>query len=148
MSNESKSKLLELQREMVEGCARGEFVEGMVNHYAEDVYQIELGDGTRKEGRAKIIADEEAFLKQVEKFHGCDIGSIAVASDDGNGNGVTIVEYTIKAEMKDGSKFWPQQVQVTEWKNGKVASLKFYYNPDFDASASCASGACAVEAVS
>jgi hypothetical protein len=129
--NIPKSDLLELQRTFVERCAKGEFVEVMEDYYAEDAYQIEKGDGTRREGRANMVAFEKEFLAQVETFHGCDIGAISVASDDGNGNGVTMAEYSIKAELKDGTKFWPEQVQVTEWKNGKIASLKYYYNASF-----------------
>jgi hypothetical protein len=74
---------------------------------------------------------EKDFLTKVKTFHGVDIGSIAVASDDGNGNGVTMAEYTIKAEMQDGTKFWPEQVQVSTWKDGKIVALSYYYNPNF-----------------
>lgn len=126
-----QSNLLEMQRTFVERCSKGEFVEVMQEYYAEDAYQIEMGDGTRRDGRDNMVAFEQEFLTTVETFHGCDIGSIAVASDDGNGNGVTMAEYTIKAELKDGSKFWPSQVQVSEWKDGKIISIKYYYNPNF-----------------
>ena len=126
-----KSDLLEMQRTFVERCAKGEFVEVMEDYYAEDAYQIEKGDGTRREGRANMVAFEKEFLTQVKEFHGVDIGPISVASDDGNGNGVTMAQYTIKAELKDGSKFWPEQVQVSEWKNGKIVALRYYYNPNF-----------------
>ena len=130
MSNHiPKSDLLEMQRTFVQRCAKGEFVEVMEDYYADDAYQIEKGDGTRREGRANMVAFEKEFLTQVETFHGVDIGSISVASDDGKGNGVTMAEYTIKADMKDGSKFWPEQVQVSEWKDGKIAALRYYYNP-------------------
>ncbi|WP_417733087.1 hypothetical protein [Rosistilla oblonga] len=125
-----KSELLEMQRTFVKRCAKGEFVEVMEDYYADDAYQIE-GDGSRREGKANMIAFEKQFLTQVKQFHGVDIRSIAVASDDGKGNGVTMAEYTIKADMIDGSKFWPEQVQVSTWKNGKIIALRFYYDPNF-----------------
>lgn len=131
MGTSINSDLLENQRAFVEKCANGQFVEVMDEYYAEGVWQIEKGDGTRREGRANMVAFEKEFLKNVETFHGIDIGAISVASDDGNGNGVTMAEYTIKATLKDGSKFWPEQVQVTEWKGGKIVGLKYYYNPNF-----------------
>lgn len=131
MSTEIKSNLLDLQRTFVERCAQGEFVEVMEDYYAEDVFQIEKGDGTRREGRANIVAFEKDFLKTVKTFHGIDIGSISVASDDGNGNGVTMAEYTIKADLQDGSKFWPEQVQVSTWKDSKIVALTYYYNAAF-----------------
>jgi ketosteroid isomerase-like protein len=126
-----QSELLEMQRTFVERCAKGEFVEVMEEYYAEDAYQIEKGDGTRREGRSNMVAFEKDFLTKVDTFHGVDIGPIAVSSDDGNGNGVTMAQYTIKADMKDGSKFSPEQVQVSEWKNGKIVALRYYYNPNF-----------------
>lgn len=126
-----KSDLLEKQRTFVERCGKGEFVEVMQDYYAENAYQIEKGDGTRREGRDNMVAFEKDFLTKVKTFHGVDIGSIAVASDDGNGNGVTMAEYTIKAEMQDGTKFWPEQVQVSTWKDGKIVTLSYYYNPNF-----------------
>ena len=126
-----QSDLLDMQRTFVERCAKGEFVEAMEEYYAEDAYQIEKGDGTRREGRANMVAFEKDFLTQVEVFHGVDIGPVSVAADDGKGNGVTMAEYTIKADMRDGSKFWPEQVQVSEWKNGKIVALRYFYNPNF-----------------
>lgn len=125
-----KSALLEMQRTFVDRCAKGEFVEVMEEYYADDVYQIE-GDGSRREGKANMVEFEKDFLTKVKTFHGVDIGSIAVASDDGQGNGVTMAEYTIKADMQDGSKFWPEQVQVSTWKDGKIVALKYYYDPNF-----------------
>ncbi|QDS90404.1 hypothetical protein EC9_46120 [Rosistilla ulvae] len=125
-----KSELLEMQRTFVKRCAKGEFLEVMEDYYADDAYQIE-GDGSRREGKSNMIAFEKQFLTQVKQFHGVDIGSIAVASDDGDGNGVTMAEYTIKADMIDGSKFWPEQVQVSTWKNRKIVALRFYYDPNF-----------------
>ncbi len=124
------SQLLEMQRTFVERCAKGEFVEVMEDYYAENAVQVE-GDGSRREGRANMIEFEKEFLTKVKTFHGIDIGSISVATDDGQGNGVTMAEYTIKAEMQDGSKFWPQQVQVTKWESGKITELRYYYDPNF-----------------
>lgn len=125
-----QSELLEKQRAFVHRCANGEFVEVMQDFYADDAHQIE-GDGSQRQGKTNMIAFERTFLANVKTFHGIDIGSIAVASDDGNGNGVTMAEYTIKTEMQDGSKFWPEQVQVSTWKNGKIVALRYYYNPNF-----------------
>ena len=124
------SELLDLTRTFVERCANDEFVEVMEDYYADDVYQIE-GNGLRRSGKKAIIDFEKDFQTKVAKFYGIDIGAIGVASDDGHGNGVTLAEYTIKADMKDGSKFWPEQVQVTTWKDYKVVSLRYYYNPNY-----------------
>lgn len=130
MSTTPQLDLLHEQRVFVERCAQGEFVEVMQDYYHDDVYQIE-GDGSRRETKAKIVEFEQEFLKNVETFHGINLQNVSVASDDQNGNGVTMAEYSIKADMKDGSKFNPEQVQVTTWKNGKIVALRYYYDPGF-----------------
>ena len=53
-----KSDLLEMQRTFVERCGKGEFVAVMEEYYAEDAYQIEMGDGTLREGRANMVVFE------------------------------------------------------------------------------------------
>jgi hypothetical protein len=126
----SSSELLALTRTFVERCANNEFVEVMLDYYDDGVYQVE-GNGARREGKQAIVDFEKDFQTKVAAFHGIDIGAIGVASDDGHGNGVTLAEYTIKAEMKDGKKFWPEQVQVTTWKNYKVVALRYYYDPNY-----------------
>ena len=55
----------------------------MEDYYAEDAYQIEKGDGTRREGRANMIAFEKEYLTRVETLQGVDIGAISMASEDG-----------------------------------------------------------------
>jgi ketosteroid isomerase-like protein len=108
----------------------GKFVEGMEQFYADDAVNEEP-TGATIEGKAAIIEHEKNILKQVAAFHGVDVKSVAVAEDDGDGNGVTIAEYSMQVDMKDGSKFNPDQVQVTRWKNGRAVHNKFYYNPNF-----------------
>ncbi len=123
------ANLLEKTQRIMEMVAAGQFVEGMEEFYADDVVNVE-GDGTRTEGKSTLIANERAFLEKVTAYHGAKIGPIASASDDGQGNGVTFAQYSISADLTDG-KFTPDQVQVTQWKDGKVAEVRFYYDPRF-----------------
>ena len=122
--------LLEKTRRMIGGLEEGQFVEGMEEFYADDV-AVEEPTGATLEGKAKIIANEQDILANVAAYHGIDIKSIGVGEDDGSGNGVTFAEYKLTVDMKDGSKFNPDQVQVTRWEDGKVKHIRFYYNPDF-----------------
>jgi len=130
MASTQKLDLLAEQRTFVERCARGEFVEVMVDYYHDDVYQIE-GDGSRRDTKQAIVEFEVEFLKTVQTFHGIELQNVAVASDDGNGNGVTMAQYSISADLKDGSKFSPDQVQVSTWEDGKIVALRYYYDPSF-----------------
>ena len=122
--------LLDKTRRMIDGLKEGKFVEGMEEFYADDVVNEEP-TGARIEGKAKLISNEKEILENVATFHGIEIKSIGVGEDDGSGNGVTYAEYKLSVDMKDGSKFNPDQVQVTRWEDGEVKHIRFYYNPDF-----------------
>jgi len=122
--------LLEKTTQMIEGLKEGKFVEGMERFYADDVINEEP-TGAVVAGKSNIIANEKSILENVAIYHGIEIKSIGVGEDDGNGNGVTFAEYKLSVDMKDGSKFNPDQVQVTRWENGMAKHIKFYYNPNF-----------------
>jgi hypothetical protein len=122
--------LLNKTRRMIEGLKEGKFVEGMEEFYADDVVNEEP-TGTTVEGKATIIANEKDILSNVAAYHGIEIKSLGAGEDDGNGNGVTFAEYKLSVDMKDGSKFNPDQVQVTRWESGKAKHIRFYYNPNF-----------------
>ena len=124
--------LLDAQQDILDMVQQGQFVEGMEKYYADDAVNIEPTGDTRR-GKQAIIENEKNILEQVAAFHGVEVRSAGVGEDDGNGNGVTFAEYKITVDMKDGSKFNPDQVQVTRWEGGKAKEIKFYYNPDFDA---------------
>jgi hypothetical protein len=122
--------LLDKARRRVENLREGKFVEGMEEFYADDAVNEEA-NGVTIEGKERIIANEREILEGVATYHGIEIRSFGVGEDDGKGNGVTFAEYKLTVEMKDGSKFTPDQVQVTRWRDGKAVHNKFYYNPDF-----------------
>lgn len=124
------STLLEKTQQIVDMLKDGQFVEGMEAFYADDVINEEP-TGDKVQGKQTIIDNEKKILEQVAAYHGIDVKSVGVGEDDGNGNGVTFAEYKLSVDMKDGSKFNPDQVQVIRWVKGKAIHNKFYYNPDF-----------------
>ena len=129
-STTTTGSLLSKTQQIVDMLAKGQFVEGMEAFYADDVVNEEP-TGVITQGKQTIIDNEKNILEQVAAYHGIEVKSIGVGQDDGNGNGVTFAEYKLTVDMKDGSKFNPDQVQVTRWENGKAKHIKFYYNPDF-----------------
>ena len=131
MTNQTTiGSLLAKTQQILDMLAKGEFVEGMEAFYADDVINEEP-TGVTVQGKQTIIDNEKNILEQVAAYHGIEVKSVGVGQDDGNGNGVTFAEYKLTVDMKDGSKFNPDQVQVTRWENGKAKHIKFYYNPDF-----------------
>jgi ketosteroid isomerase-like protein len=127
--NASESLLTKTQH-ILDMLVKGEFVEGMEEFYADDVVNEEPTGATIR-GKLAIIENEKNILQQVKAYHGIEIKAVGVGEDDGKGNGVTFAEYKLSVDMKDGSKFNPDQVQVTRWKDGKAVHIKFYYNPNF-----------------
>ena len=127
--NASESLLTKTQH-ILDMLVKGEFVEGMEKFYADDVVNEEPTGATIR-GKLAIIENEKNILQQVKAYHGIEIKAVGVGEDDGQGNGVTFAEYKLSVDMKDGSKFNPDQVQVTRWKDGKAVHIKFYYNPNF-----------------
>jgi ketosteroid isomerase-like protein len=127
--NASESLLTKTQH-ILDMLVKGEFVEGMEKFYADDVVNEEPTGATIR-GKLAIIENEKNILQQVKAYHGIEIKAVGVGEDDGKGNGVTFAEYKLSVDMKDGSKFNPDQVQVTRWKDGKAVHIKFYYNPNF-----------------
>ncbi|WP_447971197.1 hypothetical protein [Nitrospira sp. M1] len=132
MTEETKSNesLREKTQQILAMLAKGEFVEGMELFYADDAINEEP-TGVIIKGKQHIIENEKNILQQVKAYHGIAVKTVGVGSDDGQGNGVTFAEYKLEVDMQDGSKFNPDQVQVTQWVNGKAAHIKFYYNPSF-----------------
>ncbi len=127
--NASESLLTKTQH-ILDMLVKGEFVEGMEKFYADDVVNEEPTGATIR-GKLAIIENEKNILQHVKAYHGIEIKAVGVGEDDGKGNGVTFAEYKLSVDMKDGSKFNPDQVQVTRWKDGKAVHIKFYYNPNF-----------------
>lgn len=124
------STLLENTVQIMAMLKEGQFVEGMEQFYADDVVNEEP-TGATIDGLAALVAHEKNVLENVAAYHGIEVRAVGVGEDDGNGNGVTFAEYKLSVEMKDGSTFNPDQVQVIRWKDGKAVHNKFYYNSDW-----------------
>lgn len=121
------ASLTDMQNTIIEQLKRGEFVQGMEEFYAEDAVNEEAS-GAKTVGKRAIIENEKKILEGVAAFHGVTVHA-AAAHDDGNGNGVTFMEYSVRVDLKDGGTFNPDQVQVTRWENGKAKHIRFYYDP-------------------
>ncbi len=132
MTTEAKSleSLREKNQQILDLLKKGQFVEGMEQFYSDDAINEEP-TGVSVQGKQAIIENEKKILQQVKTYHGIEIKAVGVGEDDGKGNGVTFAEYKLSVDMKGGSKFNPDQVQVTRWKNGKAVHIRFYYNPNF-----------------
>ena len=119
--------ILDSQDKILEQLQQGEFVAGMEEFYADDAVNEEV-TGDRIEGKTAIIAHEHEVLANVAAYHGCEVFSRG-GSETSPGNGVTFAEYALEVDLKDGSSFNPEQVQVMRWRDGQAVHIKFYYDP-------------------
>jgi ketosteroid isomerase-like protein len=121
------ASILDNTHAMMEQLRQGDFLTGMEQYYAEDAVNEEC-TGAKVVGRDAIIANEKSVLEGVQTFHGVTVHAVA-GHETSPGNGVTFAEYSVRVDMKDGSTFNPDQVQVTTWVNGEATHIKFYYDP-------------------
>lgn len=121
------SSIIDNTNTMMEQLKQGDFLSGMEQFYADDAVNEEI-TGAKVVGREAIIENEKKVLEGVQAFHSVTVHSVG-GHETSPGNGVTFAEYSIRVDMKDGSTFNPDQVQVTTWKDGKATHIKFYYDP-------------------
>ncbi|RNC81212.1 MAG: nuclear transport factor 2 family protein [Phycisphaera sp.] len=121
------SSIIDHTNTMMEQLQQGDFLSGMEQFYADDAVNEEV-TGAKVVGREAIIENEKNVLEGVKAFHSVTVHSVG-GHETSPGNGVTFAEYSIRVDMKDGSTFNPDQVQVTTWKDGKASHIKFYYDP-------------------
>ena len=99
----------------------GKALEGFDLYYADDVEMQENAEAPRK-GKAVNREFEVGFFSSIEAFHGAQILASAVQGD------VSFSEWLMEITFKGGHRVKLEQVAVRRWKDGKIASERFYYN--------------------
>jgi hypothetical protein len=97
----------------------GKLIDALRQFYADDVTMQENTDSPTV-GLAANLEREQAFFGSLERFEP-ELLSQAV------GDGVTMNEYRLVLTMKNGTRMTLQQVSVRRWREGKVASERFYH---------------------
>ena len=115
-----------LHNELIDYLKEGKFAEGIESFYAEDVIASEVGSAP-KQGRDQMAADEREFLKKVTAYHGIEVLDQLI-KDNGDGSGVVFYEAVMKWNQSDKGAVIVSQVVKEEWKNSKIAQIKFYGN--------------------
>jgi ketosteroid isomerase-like protein len=99
----------------------GKALEGFDAYYADDVEMQENAEAPRK-GKDLNREFEIKFFSGIEVFHGAKVLAQAVNGD------VSFSEWVMDVTFKGGGRVQMQQVAVRRWKDGKIASERFYYN--------------------
>jgi hypothetical protein len=115
------SNVVELDKKLNEMLLSGKAMEAFEEFYGDDVSMQENSD-TPCVGKEANRKRELEFFGAIEKFHGMKLLSSAVQGD------VSFSETESDLQMKGMPRFTMSQVSVRRWKNGKIASERFYYS--------------------
>jgi ketosteroid isomerase-like protein len=111
----------QLDKQLNDDVLSGKIIEAFEKYYADDVVMQENSEEPRKGKEANRKAEEE-FMASVEAFNGASVKASAVNGD------VTFSEWEMDITFKGGHRVKMNQVAVRQWKNGKIAHERFFYN--------------------
>ena len=114
----------ELHQQIIDALEQGDFVGPIEKFYAEDVV-VQSNDDPPATGRDAIAAAERNNVEGVTALHGIKVQATAF-DDQGEGSGVVFYECEMHWEHTDRPKVDINQTVVERWKNGKIASIRFY----------------------
>lgn len=110
----------QLEAKLNEAVLGGKAMEAFEEMYAEDVVMQE-NDAPPTIGKAANREREIAFFSSLEAFHGARVLS-SVAGED-----ISFSEWELDVTFKGAGRVRWTQAVVRRWKNGQVASERFYY---------------------
>ena len=111
----------QLDKQLNDDVLSGKTLEAFEKYYADDVVMQENSEEPRKGKEANRKAEQE-FMASVEAFNGASVKASAVNGD------VTFSEWEMDITFKGGHPVKMNQVAVRQWKNGKIAHERFFYN--------------------
>jgi ketosteroid isomerase-like protein len=104
----------------------GKILEAFENYYSDDVI-IQVNGNPPITGKVQIRKREMIFLQEIEKLNSADIKSVTFGGIDDN---VSMTEWAINIENKDGEKKIIYRVNVLHWKDDKIINEKLYFCGD------------------
>ena len=116
-----------LEAELNEMIASGQAMEAFEKFYSDDVVMQENNQAPRK-GKDACRKYEEEFFGNVAEFHEGSLHGSAAQGD------LSYSEWVFDVTFKDGSRMRNHQVAARRWKDGKVVSEKFFYEPNITSS--------------
>lgn len=99
----------------------GKALEAFDRFYADDVVMQENSEEPRS-GKALNRKFEEEFFSSLASWNDGRIEASAVTGD------TSFSQWYMDVTFKNGHQMKATQVAVRKWKNGKVASERFFYN--------------------
>ena len=116
----SEHSIEALDRKLNDAILSGKALVAFEEHYADDCTMQE-NNSDPFIGKAVNREREMKFFSSIAELHEIKLLATAVNSN------LSFSEWLIDVSFKDGKRNRLEQVAVRRWKNGKVASERFYY---------------------
>ena len=104
----------------------GKIKEAFEKYYGENVV-LQVNGNPPLVGKAQNRTREMIFLREIEKLNSSEIKSVTFGGTDDN---VSMTEWAINIENKQGEQKIIYRVNVQHWKDDKVISEKLYFCGD------------------
>jgi hypothetical protein len=104
----------------------GKIMEAFEKYYGENVI-TQVNGNHPINGKDANRKREVIFLQEIEKLNSADINSVTFGGTDDN---VSITEWAISIENKEGIKKIIYRVNVQHWKDDKIINEKLYFCGD------------------
>ena len=104
----------------------GKIMEAFEKYYGEDVV-IQVNGNHPVAGKGANRKREMIFLQEIEKLNSAEIKSVTFGGIDDN---VSMTEWAINIENKEGEKKIIYRVNVQHWKEDKIINEKLYFCGD------------------
>jgi len=104
----------------------GKIMEAFEKYYGEFVV-IQVNGNAPITGKEQNRKREMIFLQEIEKLNSAEIKSVTFGGTDDN---VSVTEWAINIENKEGIKKIIYRVNVQHWKDDKIINEKLYFCGD------------------
>jgi hypothetical protein len=104
----------------------GKISEAFEKYYGEEVI-IQVNGSSPILGKENNRKREMIFLSEIEKLDNAEIKSVTFGGEDDN---VSMTEWAINIENKQGVKKTIYRVNVQHWKDDKIINEKLYFCGD------------------
>ncbi|MFA5764460.1 MAG: nuclear transport factor 2 family protein [archaeon] len=104
----------------------GKINEAFEKYYGENVI-IQVNGNSPINGKEKNRKREMIFLQEIEKLNSAEIKSVTFGGTEDN---VSMTEWAINIENKEGEKKTIYRVNVQHWKDDKIINEKLYFCGD------------------
>lgn len=104
----------------------GKIIDAFEKYYGEDVI-IQVNGNPPIAGKEQNRKREMIFLQEIEKLNSADIKSVTFGGKEDN---VSMTEWAINIENKEGIMKIIYRVNVQHWKDDKIINEKLYFCGD------------------